>query len=58
MKKPALQIEQEAKENVSALIDGFGEQIKDGTANADTFMTLALQRKIYLLKLDFRRDTI
>ena len=40
MKKTAYEIEQEATENVSALISEFGKQIEEGTANADRFMTL------------------
>ena len=40
MKKTAYQIEQEATKNVSELISEFGKQIEEGTANAETFMTL------------------
>lgn len=40
MKKSVYEIEQEATENVTALISEFGKQIEEGTANADRFMTL------------------
>jgi len=40
MKKTALQIEQAATENVSALISDFGRQIKNGTEKPESFMNL------------------
>ena len=40
MKKPSAEIEKETTENVSKLISSFGQRIKEGTANSDSFLTL------------------
>ena len=40
MKKTVYEIEQEATENVTALISEFGKRIEEGTANAERFKTL------------------
>jgi len=40
MKKPSSEIKRETTENVSKLISNFGQRIEEGTANADSFLTL------------------